>query len=61
MVSTSGVYVVLRSSSPDAVYQSRALLPRNIADILLLPGYRVTDLGNQQEGPVLIQKGERVC
>lgn len=37
MVFTEAVYS-LYSSRPDAVYPLQAMLPGNIADILLLPG-----------------------
>lgn len=56
MVSTSIIYS-LHSSGPDAIYQSQAVLPRNIADILLLSGYQGNRSRKSTEGPVLIAEG----
>lgn len=49
----------LDSSSLDQIYQSQAVLPRNIADTLLLSSYQDNRFRKSTEGPILMQKGKR--
>lgn len=59
IVSTLIIYS-LYSSSPNAIYQSQAMLSRNITNILLLSGYLGNRCRKSTEGSIRMQKGEKV-